>query len=127
MYSLIANFGKIKKKGCHHELFSPASDLSVGLHNIKIGTRETEELRLLQCHALSIDKDFSGQHSNSIFRIIFSKNLALFFDCLTLQTEVLRFFETSVAIYQSTHLHTAQDLNIYEGTPLREIQISQTL
>jgi hypothetical protein len=86
-----------------------------------------KELRLLQCHTLSIYKDFSGQHSDSIFRIILSKNLVLFFDCLALKTEVLRFFETLVAICQSTELHTAQDLKFYERTPLRKPQISQTL
>jgi hypothetical protein len=112
---------------CCHELCSPASDLSVGLHPIIIGTKETEELRPLWCHALLIDNDVSGQHTVSSFRIMLSKNLVLFFDCLTLKTQVLRFSETSVAIYQSTQRHTAQDMNIYERTPLREIQISQTL
>jgi len=112
---------------CWCGLYSPASDLSVGLHPIIICTTETEELMLLHRHALSIDNDISGQRSASSFRIILSKNLVLFFDCLTLKTEVLRFSEKSVAIYQSTQRHTAQDINIYERTPLREIHISQTL
>jgi len=109
-----------------HELCSPTSELSIGLHLIIIYITETEELRLLQCHALLIDNDVSGQQSVSSFRIMLSKNLVLFFDCLTLKTEVLRFSEASVAIYQSTQRHSAQDMNIYERTPLREIQISQT-
>ena len=109
-----------------HELCSPASDLSVCLHPVIIGTTETEELRLLQCHDLSIDNDVSWQQSASSFRIISSKNLVLFFDCLTLKTEILRLSEASVVIYQSTQRHTAQDVNIYERTPLREIHISQT-
>jgi len=90
-----------------HELCSPASDLSVGLHLIIIATTETEELRLLQCHALVIDNDVSGQQSASSFRIMLSKYLVLFFECLTLKTEVLRFSEASVAIYQTTQRHTA--------------------
>lgn len=110
-----------------HELCSPASDLSVGFHPIITGTTETEGLRLLQCHALSIDNDVSGQQSASSFRIISSKNLVLFFDCPTLKTEVLRISEASVAIYQPTQRHTAQDVNIYERTPLREIHISLNL
>jgi hypothetical protein len=75
---------------------------------------------------MSIDNDVSGQRSASSFRIILSKNLVLFFDCLTLKTEVLHFSETSVVIYRSTQRHTAQDINIYERTPLREIQILQS-
>jgi len=90
-----------------HELCSPASDLSVGRHLIIVGTTETEELRLLQCHVLVIDNDISGQQSASSFRIMLSENLVLFFGCLILKTEVLRFSEASVAIYQSTQNHTA--------------------
>jgi hypothetical protein len=110
-------------------LCSPASDLSVSLHSIIIETTETEELRLLQlqCHALLIDNDVSGQQIASSFRIMLSRNLVLFFDCLTLKTEILRFSEASVAVYQSTQRHAAQDVNIYERTPLKEIQISHTL
>jgi hypothetical protein len=61
-----------------HESCSPASDLSIGLHPAIIGTTETEELSLLQFHALSIYNDVLGQQSASSFRIRLSKNMILY-------------------------------------------------
>ena len=107
--------------------FTPPLTCALVLHLIIIGTTEIEDLRLLQCHALPILTMFRSSIVPPASGLILSKYLVLFFDCLTLKMEVLRFSEAPVAIYQSTERDTAQEMNINERTPLRETRISQTL
>jgi hypothetical protein len=101
-----------------HELFFPSVDLCVCLQVITIGTTDIEDLRLLQCHAFSIDEDVSEQHSASIF--ILAKYLVLFFDCLTSKMEVLRFL-LGVRSYLPVHRAWHYTKDVYRRKNTSEI------